>query len=107
MDRGVAISVIGMKKPGPLKRAGFGQSLAAFIERPQARQIGAGRKYSQRAGVHPRQSATTPSTRNTTAPIVWTSLIGTLRVIASPNQTTGALASIMPSVVPATTLAHA
>jgi hypothetical protein len=41
MDRGVAISVMARKNPAPLERAGSGLSLAAFIERPQARQIGA------------------------------------------------------------------
>jgi hypothetical protein len=42
MDLGVAISVMETKNPAPLWRAGLGLSLAAFIERPQSRQIGAG-----------------------------------------------------------------
>lgn len=45
----------------------------------------------------------TPSTRKIAAEMPCTSLIGTRRTIFSPSHTTGALASIMPSVVPATT----
>ena len=46
---------------------------------------------------------TTPSTRKIAAEMPCTSLIGTRLTIFSPSQTTGALASIIPSVVPATT----
>lgn len=44
-----------------------------------------------------------PNTRKIAAETPCTSLIGTRRTIFSPSHTTGALASIMPSVVPATT----
>jgi len=47
--------------------------------------------------------ASTPSTAKITAAMRCTTRIGTRLVIASPKNTTGALASIMPSVVPATT----
>ena len=47
--------------------------------------------------------ANMPNTQKTPAETICTTRIGSIRVIRSPNQTTGALASIMPSVVPATT----
>ena len=47
--------------------------------------------------------ATSPRTRKMTADTPCTTRMGTRRVMRSPSQTTGALASIMPSVVPATT----
>ena len=51
----------------------------------------------------PPHKAKPPSTAKTTADILCIHLSETLRVMTSPNQTTGALASIMPKVVPATT----
>jgi hypothetical protein len=45
----------------------------------------------------------TPSTAKTQADTTCTTRSGTSRVTRSPSQTTGALAIIMPSVVPATT----
>ena len=58
-------------------------------------QIGAGSEYkSKEREASPEVAA---------PPLAGSARIGSIRVIRSPNQTTGALASIMPSVVPATT----
>lgn len=50
-------------------------------------------------------SVSTPSTAKISAATPCTSVIGTLRARRSPRNTAGTLASIMPSVVPATTAA--
>ena len=51
----------------------------------------------------PHHKAKTPRMAKTTADMRCTQTRETLRVMASPNHTTGALANIMPRVVPATT----
>lgn len=65
-------------------------------------QIGAGPQYS-----YALSNAIAPSTAKIAADTRCTARTGTRCVSFSPSQTAGALASIMPSVVPATTQASA
>ena len=78
----------------------IGRSLAVFIKSPQA---GANRRVESVYQLPQPAKATVPSTAQMTAEMMCHVRIGTRRVMRSPSQTTGALASIMPKVVPATT----
>jgi len=78
------------KAPASLKQIGAKGSLAH-------------RRVPAQPNETPLNSASSPSTRKNSADTRCTILIGTSRVMRSPSQTTGAFASIMPKVVPATT----
>ena len=91
------------KKPGVAKEArpGCGRlSLAEFIERPQA---GANRRCGRSISSPSEPAPPRPAPRRSPPRPGARARIGTRRMTRSPNHTTGALASIMPSVVPATT----
>ena len=101
----------------------WASSLAVLVKRPQAEQIGAAQsiastlnqtrsseyvQFQQADAAYTRiSSAISPSTKKMNADTPCTQRKGSQRVTLSPSHTTGALASIIPKVVPATTHQYA